>query len=51
VSEERPSPAEPDGPASPRREGQPPRLVLYLLYASFFLALVAVLVIVGVYGI
>lgn len=32
------------------REGEPPRPVLYALYLTLFVVLIAVLVIVGVYG-
>jgi hypothetical protein len=34
---------------TPPRAGEPPRPVLYAFYALFFIVLIAVLVIVGVY--
>jgi uncharacterized membrane protein len=37
-------------PAQPEREGEPPRIVLYALYVLMAVVLLAVLVIVGVYG-
>lgn len=37
-------------PTPPEREGEPPRLVLYALYVLMAAVLIAVLVIVGVYG-
>lgn len=42
--------ASPDEPSPPAREGEPPRVVLYALYVLLFVVLIAVLVIVGVYG-
>ncbi len=42
------SPTEPSPPARPREE--PPRIVLYALYILLAAVLIAVLVMVGVYG-
>lgn len=37
-------------PSPPATEGEPPRIVLYALYVLMAAVLIAVLVIVGVYG-